>query len=154
MRSDLVTCVNQVIPRLSWFSYGARIGSQEKPKPGPRQRSCPSTPPGGNDEQSGGRQCGNRLQYLFEVLHVIRKIKGARFPDIETELSKMLSTLAASCESVPFQEVMRFCDKCSDAIDSKVRECSTYLYRRTRINRGSGASGCSGLSTGAGLLQS
>jgi len=74
-------------------------------------------------------ECGNRLQYLFEVLHVIRKIKGARFPDIEAELSKMLSSLTASCESVPFQEVMRFCDKCADAIDSKVRECSTYLYR-------------------------
>ena len=74
-------------------------------------------------------ECGNRLQYLFEVLHVIRKINRDRFPEIEAELSRVLGLLTASCESVPFQEVMRFCDKCADAIDSKVRECSTYLYR-------------------------
>jgi hypothetical protein len=80
-------------------------------------------------------------QYLFEVLHVIRKIQGARFPDIEAELSKMLSSLTASCESVPFQEVIRFLDKCTVAIDFKVRECSDYLYRRRRVNRSAGASG-------------
>ena len=95
-------------------------------------------------------ECGNRLHYLFEVLHVIRKIKGARFPDIEAELSTMLGLLVASCESVRFEEVIRFLDKCTVAIDFKVRDCSDYLYRRRRVNWRSGASGSSSLSTGAG----
>jgi len=72
-------------------------------------------------------ECGNRLQYLFEVLHVIRKSEGNRFPDIEKELSRLLRLLIASCESVAFLEVMRICDECADAIDSKMRECSDYL---------------------------
>ena len=78
-------------------------------------------------------ECGNRLQYLFEVLHVIRKIKGARFPDIEAELSTMIGLLAVSCESVRFQEVMRFLDRCTVAIDFKVRDCSDYLYCQRRF---------------------
>jgi hypothetical protein len=74
-------------------------------------------------------ECGNRLQYLFEVLHVIRKANRDRFPEIEVELSRVLGLLTTSCESVPFQEVMKFCDECADAIDSKMRECSDYLHR-------------------------
>jgi hypothetical protein len=36
-------------------------------------------------------ECGNRLQYLFEVLHVIRKANRDRFPEIEVELSRVLA---------------------------------------------------------------
>jgi hypothetical protein len=89
-------------------------------------------------------ECGDRLQWLFEVLHAIRKIKGDRFPDIEAELSTMLRMVTVSYESIPFQEVMRLCDKCAEAIDFSLRECSGYL------NRGSGASGFSLLATGVG----
>ena len=66
--------------------------------------------------------CGDRLQYLFEVLHAIRKVKRHRFPDIEAELTALLGLLASSCESLPFHEVMSICDKCADSIDSKMRE--------------------------------
>src|SRR6516162_6063538 len=83
-------------------------------------------------------ECASRLQYLFEVLHVIRKIKGDRFPDVEAELSRVLGLLTVSGESVAFQEVMRFCDQCADSIESKVRECSDFLHRRRSVNRGSG----------------
>ena len=74
--------------------------------------------------------CGDRLQYLFEVLHAIRKVKRERFPDIEAELTALLGLLSFSRESVPFHEVMRFCDKCADAIDSKMRESGTFSRRR------------------------
>ena len=56
-------------------------------------------------------ECASRLQYLFEVLHVIRKIKGDRFPDVEAELSRVLGLLTVSGEPIVFQQVMRFCDK-------------------------------------------
>ena len=79
--------------------------------------------------------CGNRLQYLFEVLHAIRTLKGRRFHEIEVELSSLLGVLTVSSEYITFQEVMRFCDKCAGAIDSKVRECSENLYRRKRGSR-------------------
>jgi hypothetical protein len=69
-------------------------------------------------------ECGKRLQYLFKLLHAIRKTKGARFPDIEAELLKVLGSLTVSRESIPFQEVLRLCDKCADAIDFRVRECT------------------------------
>lgn len=42
---------------------------------------------------------GDRLQYLFEVLHAIRKVKRNRFPDIEAELTAQLGLLASSSAS-------------------------------------------------------
>ena len=56
--------------------------------------------------------CAGRLQYLFEVLHSIRTLKGRRFHEIEVELSSLLVVLTVSSEYITFQEVMRFCDKC------------------------------------------
>jgi hypothetical protein len=69
-------------------------------------------------------KCGDRLQYLYEVLYSIRRNEGKRFPDIKAELSMLLRLLIVSREYVPFQEAMRLCDECSGAIDSKVRECA------------------------------
>ena len=47
-------------------------------------------------------KCGDRLQYLYEVLYAIRKVKGKRFPDIEAELTMVLRVLIVSREYVPF----------------------------------------------------
>jgi hypothetical protein len=78
-------------------------------------------------------KCGDRLQYLYEVLYAIRKVKGKRFPDIEAELPMLLRVLILSREYVPFQEVMRLCDKCANAIDSRMRECPDNLYGRRAL---------------------
>jgi hypothetical protein len=75
-------------------------------------------------------KCGDRLQYLYEVLYAIRKSKGKRFPEIEAELSMLLRLLIVSREYVAFQEVVRLCDKCANAVDSRMRECPNNLYRR------------------------
>jgi hypothetical protein len=80
-------------------------------------------------------KCGDRLQYLHEVLYSIHKNEGKRFPDIEAELSMLLRLLIVSREYVPFQEVMRLCDECAGAIDSKVRECADNLYPRRTGSR-------------------
>ena len=98
--------------------------------------------------------CADRLQYLFEVLHVIRKIKRDRFPDIEAELTALLGLLASSCESLPFHEVMSICDKCADAIESKMRESRIISDRRRGVTRSSEGSEISSLSTAAGFLHS
>jgi hypothetical protein len=70
-------------------------------------------------------KCADRLQYLYEVLYAIRIAQGRRFPDIEAELTMVLRMLIVSRKSVAFQEVMRLCDKCANAIDSRMRECRT-----------------------------
>jgi hypothetical protein len=60
--------------------------------------------------------------------------------------------LASSCESVPFHQVI--CDKCADAIDSKMRESGTMSDLGRGVSRISGASEVSSLSTAAGFLHS
>lgn len=75
-------------------------------------------------------KCSDRLQNLYEVLYAIRKLKGKRFPDIEAELTMILRLLIVSREYVAFQQVMRLCDKCANAIDSRMQECPDNLYGR------------------------
>jgi hypothetical protein len=75
-------------------------------------------------------KCGDRLQYLYAVLYAIRKAQGKRFPDIEAELTVVLRLLIVSRKSVAFQEIMRLCDTCANAVDSRMRECSNNIYRR------------------------
>jgi hypothetical protein len=48
---------------------------------------------------------------IFKVLHANRKIKGARLQDIEADLLEVLGSRTTSRQSVPFQEVMRFCER-------------------------------------------
>ena len=74
-------------------------------------------------------KCGDRLQYLYEVRYSIRRNEGKRFPDIEAQLPMLLQLLIVSREYVPFHEVMRLCDKCANAVDSRMRECADNLYR-------------------------
>jgi hypothetical protein len=75
-------------------------------------------------------KCADRLQYLYEVLYGIRRVTGGRFPDIEADLSTVLGWLIVSRESIAFEEVMRLCDKCANAVDSRMRECPDNLYGR------------------------
>jgi hypothetical protein len=75
-------------------------------------------------------KCADRLEYLYGVLYAIRKAEGKRFPDIEAELTMVLRMLIVSRKSVAFQEVMRLCDKCANAIDSRMRECPDKRYGR------------------------
>jgi hypothetical protein len=75
-------------------------------------------------------ECGNRLQSLFEVLHVIRKTKGNLFPDIEKELSRVLRLLIASCESVAFLEVMRIW---TNVLMPSIRRCGNARTISTQV---------------------
>jgi hypothetical protein len=81
-------------------------------------------------------KCADRLQYLYEVLYAIRKVTGRRFQDIEAELTMVLRLLTVYRKSVAFQQVMRLCDKCSSAVDSKMREYPNNLYRRGVLHAG------------------
>jgi hypothetical protein len=95
-----------------------------------------------------------RLKDYQVVNSLERPLQELGDPEIEAELTALLGLLASSCESVPFYEVMRICDKCADAIDSKMRESGTISDRRREVSPSSEASEISSLSTAAHLAGS